>query len=369
MDKLTGIFKHRNDTPPNPQIGFPTIDGGSSAPSRPPIGFEGLNLNEDASQQSVENTSLPGTYYHYEYSNGPGIFSDGYSGGSAFAGSSFGGSGIGNFSGLGNFRNPFDDPFFKNGNSFPSFLGDRFKPTQPDPPKPTRPDPPKPTPPSPSISEPKLGPKSAGRKLIINLPSGILSRFNEFVEKNKSNEGVKLNIVKNPKKFRESFCKIVKESHVQNFIASQDYSAIKKRFSNTNRFTDTEFKACQASLYFSGTFQQNLLRNSSGIVWKRAKDLVSEPHFAVDEKGIFADPRHINESNYKRFYHTTDLDQGALGNCWFISAAAGIIQNYDLFRKVVPFDNSLETNEYTGAFRFRFWLFGEWKEVVVGKLI
>jgi len=57
-----------------------------------------------------------------------------------------------------------------------------------------------------------------------------------------------------------------------------------------------------------------------------------------------------------------------LGNCWFIAAAAGIIQNYDLFRKVVPFDNSLENNEYTGAFRFRFWLFGEWKEVVVGEL-
>jgi hypothetical protein len=194
-------------------------------------------------------------------------------------------------------------------------------------------------------------------------------RFNEFVEKSKSNEGVKRNIVKNPKKLRESFSKIVKESHVQNFIASQDYAAIKKRFSNTNRFTDTEFKACQASLYFSGTFQQNLLRTSSGIVWKRAKDLVNEAHFAVDEKGAYADPRHIKKSNYKRFYQTTDLDQGALGNCWFIAAAAGIIQNYDLFRKVVPFDNSLENNEYTGAFRFRFWLFGEWKEVVVGKLI
>jgi hypothetical protein len=56
----------------------------------------------------------------------------------------------------------------------------------------------------------------------------------------------------------------------------------------------------------------------------------------------------LNEANYKKYFNTTDLDQGALGNCWFISAACGIIQNYNLFKKVVPFDNSFEDSEYTG---------------------
>ncbi len=54
-----------------------------------------------------------------------------------------------------------------------------------------------------------------------------------------------------------------------------------------------------------------------------------------------------------------------LGDCWFVSAASGIIQNYNLFRKVVPFDNSLEDSEYCGAFHFRFWIYGEWKDIVV----
>jgi len=54
-----------------------------------------------------------------------------------------------------------------------------------------------------------------------------------------------------------------------------------------------------------------------------------------------------------------------LANCWLISAAAGIIQNYNLFKKVVPFDNSFDNHEYCGAFHFRFWIYGEWKDVVI----
>lgn len=57
--------------------------------------------------------------------------------------------------------------------------------------------------------------------------------------------------------------------------------------------------------------------------------------------------------------------KGALGNCWFIAGATGIIQNFDLFRKVVPFENSFDDAKYTGAFHFRFWIYGTWKDVVV----
>jgi hypothetical protein len=73
----------------------------------------------------------------------------------------------------------------------------------------------------------------------------------------------------------------------------------------------------------------------------------------------------INKSNYRNFFHTTDLDQGFLGNCWFISAATGIVQNYSLFKRVVPVDNYFDDQNYTGAFHFRFWMYGEWKDVVI----
>ena len=164
----------------------------------------------------------------------------------------------------------------------------------------------------------------------------------------------------------EELKKSIKLSRVQNFISTQDYESIKKNFSNDRRFTDTEFKASEASLYFTSKFQSEILQNGY-IVWKRAKDLVSHAHFAVDEHGTYVSPENINESNYQRIFHTTDLDQGSLGNCWFISAAAGIIDNYHLFKKVCPFDSSFKENKYTGAFRFRFWIFGKWKEVVVGE--
>ena len=44
--------------------------------------------------------------------------------------------------------------------------------------------------------------------------------------------------------------------------------------------------------------------------------------------------------------------------------AVGIMQSPKLFARVVPEDQSFDDN-YAGIFRFRFWLYGEWIEVVV----
>ena len=35
-----------------------------------------------------------------------------------------------------------------------------------------------------------------------------------------------------------------------------------------------------------------------------------------------------------------------IGDCWFVAAVAGILQNFAIFKKVVPFDNTFQ--EYTG---------------------
>lgn len=61
---------------------------------------------------------------------------------------------------------------------------------------------------------------------------------------------------------------------------------------------------------------------------------------------------------------------GSLGNCWFVAAAASLSQRPKILDKVIP-DHSTATivsddnDAYQGLFRFRFWRFGEWVEVVV----
>lgn len=58
------------------------------------------------------------------------------------------------------------------------------------------------------------------------------------------------------------------------------------------------------------------------------------------------------------------MDQGALGNCWFIAGCVGIMQSESLFAKVVPGDQSF-TENYNGMFHFRFWQYGEWVDIVI----
>jgi hypothetical protein len=47
--------------------------------------------------------------------------------------------------------------------------------------------------------------------------------------------------------------------------------------------------------------------------------------------------------NFERF----DLDQGYLGNCWFIAGCVGIMQVPSIFKKIVPQNQSFITN-YAG---------------------
>lgn len=56
------------------------------------------------------------------------------------------------------------------------------------------------------------------------------------------------------------------------------------------------------------------------------------------------------------------------GNCWFLAALASLTQFEDHFKKVVQFEDCLSFDKskgYTGVFRFRFWVFGQWTDVVI----
>ena len=59
-----------------------------------------------------------------------------------------------------------------------------------------------------------------------------------------------------------------------------------------------------------------------------------------------------------------DVAQGMLGDCWFLAAIGALTQEECLMNKVIPRDQDFD-KDYCGIFRFRFWQYGKWKEVVV----
>lgn len=120
---------------------------------------------------------------------------------------------------------------------------------------------------------------------------------------------------------------------------SSKYDEIKRKcLKDGNLYEDADFPAENASVYPSRTEE---------FQWTRPKELAEDPRFFID--GI------------SRF----DVNQGELGNCWFLAAVACLTLQDKLFYKVVPTDNSFKAGEYCGAFHFRFWRFGKWIDIIV----
>ena len=49
-----------------------------------------------------------------------------------------------------------------------------------------------------------------------------------------------------------------------------------------------------------------------------------------------------------------DINQGEIGNCWFLAAMTNLVENKNCFHRVVPQDEGFHEG-YSGIFRFRFW--------------
>lgn len=89
-------------------------------------------------------------------------------------------------------------------------------------------------------------------------------------------------------------------------------------------------------------------RPSVNLQWKRPKDICkTAPKFFT--KGV----------------SRTDIAQGRMLNCWFVAAVASLTDAKELFDAVCPSDQGFDEPTYCGMFRFNFWRFGEWVEVII----
>ena len=50
-----------------------------------------------------------------------------------------------------------------------------------------------------------------------------------------------------------------------------------------------------------------------------------------------------------------DINQGDIGDCWFLAALANLAENDPAFQRVVPDGQGFDEDQYSGAFRFRFY--------------
>jgi hypothetical protein len=107
---------------------------------------------------------------------------------------------------------------------------------------------------------------------------------------------------------------------------SNNFEELRRKCLNSGRlFKDPDFQP-----------SPNILGNESGhknIIWKRPMEICPDPKFEVE--------------GFSRY----DVQQGYLGDCWFLAALAALAENKKLFQRVVPDDNDFGEN-YAGIFHF-----------------
>lgn len=111
-------------------------------------------------------------------------------------------------------------------------------------------------------------------------------------------------------------------------------------------------------------------RLSSGVRWLRPHELCARPHFRGEQRAA-PSPRAHTEHTAHEDYDDDDPTTwcveagGALGagGAAVCAAAAALSLAPRLLERAVPPQSFVRG--YTGAFRFRFWVFGAWRDVVV----
>ncbi|XP_005105754.2 calpain-A [Aplysia californica] len=79
-------------------------------------------------------------------------------------------------------------------------------------------------------------------------------------------------------------------------------------------------------------------------------------------------PKPVFSDGINRF----DVCQGELADCWFVAAMACLCSRPEyrpLFERVVDPNQSFQDDWYAGVFRFNFWRFGQWEQVLIDDLL
>ena len=121
------------------------------------------------------------------------------------------------------------------------------------------------------------------------------------------------------------------EPSVRNLYPDQDYSSLVKKLCRGDDLFEDE--------HFDFRRHQLLAKAGANIEWLRPAEIARDgrPHFVVGKRERF------------------DINQGEVGNCWFLSSLANLAENKRCFARVVPAGQGFVTKEgYRGVFRFRF---------------
>ncbi|CAG0880005.1 unnamed protein product [Darwinula stevensoni] len=105
------------------------------------------------------------------------------------------------------------------------------------------------------------------------------------------------------------------------------------------KYLDTKFPPEPGSLFFS--------RDLNGVEWKRPNELVNDPELEIGGSS------------------RSDVLQGKLGDCWFLSSCAAVAGMQKILDQVIPPNQSLFGEDHKGIVFCRFWRYGDWQPVYV----
>ena len=160
---------------------------------------------------------------------------------------------------------------------------------------------------------------------------------------NRSSAGVEASTPSDHKEIEK--CATRNVIKIRNFDPYQDYKTLKKNLLSRGRiFEDDKFPAHISMLL--DTSNGNQVKPSE-TQWLRPHEIAQDPRMYVGKRDRF------------------DVNQGEIDDCGFLAALANLADDDEAFHRVVPGDQSFSKGKYCGMFRFRFFRFGEWVEIVV----
>ncbi|OWA53216.1 Calpain-5 [Hypsibius exemplaris] len=139
---------------------------------------------------------------------------------------------------------------------------------------------------------------------------------------------------------------------------NQNYAGLKAAcLQSGTLFEDDQFPCQATSLFYTNTHDIPL----NAVRWLRPKEINPNGRL-VRTGGTSPDGK---DSQLGR-----DVSQGQIGNCWFVAACAVLAEFPKLWKHVIPDFKEQELDGgtgkgYAGIFHFKFWVFGEWLDVVI----